>query len=647
MHYAKLDIAADGTPRSVDFNDLYFSRDNGLGETEHVFLDGNRLAQRFRQLPANAHFTIAETGFGTGLNFLATWHLFLATAPAGARLTFISCEKFPLSPIDLQRLHQRWPALNGLAVALQAQYPPLLAGYHLLEFGSVRCLLMLGDGISNYRELSASVDAWFLDGFAPRKNPDLWGPELFAEITRLSHPGTTLTTYSAARHVRDGLVGAGFQVRKVAGFASKRDMTQGQFVGICGPTTAERPCPGHGCSRASGQTIAIIGSGIAAATTAYELSQRGFATTLFEQGEQLAAGASGNRQGAVYANLAAKPDSRNRFYAQALLCSQQALAKLPAQVPHAACGLAQLADSVQAERRLQAINGEGYIPPELARWQSAVQLSQRLGVRVETPGLWYSGSGWADPQGWVEHLIRLGGADFRLNTEITSLAQEGDEWRLTATDGRSWRFHQVVLCTAFDTLKFDQTQHLPLGALAGQISQFSATPQQQALKAVVCSKRYVMPPLGDRLTIGSSFRINSTQTELREVDHDENWRALAATLPALATEHAQLRGGRAGVRCTASDYLPLVGQVYKPSRLREHYEKTKRRRWARQIRPANPWRGLWVNTAHGSKGLCSAHLCAKYLAACISGEPSPLQRSLAAALDPNRFIKRAVVGKKA
>ena len=253
----------DGQPYSRLYGDVYFSRESGLEETRYVFLTQNRLRERWSSL-ANDNFTIAETGFGTGLNFLCAWQLWNQTAPEHARLHFVSTEKYPLSHDEICQALALWPQLAGLSGQLLAQYHFMAPGWHTLVFGNERITLtlLIGDARDTLPQLKAHVDAWFLDGFAPAKNPELWGPPLFDSMARLSHAQTTFATFTSAGEVRRGLQAAGFEVRKVAGFGSKREMLTGQFGG----DKASRPI--------QDKHAIVVGGGIAGASSAYALASR-------------------------------------------------------------------------------------------------------------------------------------------------------------------------------------------------------------------------------------------------------------------------------------------------------------------------------------------------------------------------------------
>ena len=240
-HSAQLDWDDNGQPLSRAYGDVYFSRASGLAETHHVFLDGNQLPRRFAALPAGGRLCIGETGFGTGLNFLCAWRQFQALAPADARLHFVSVEKYPLRRDDLARALALWDELRPWSEQLLAQYHAIHPGFQRLLFdgGRVVLTLLVGDVLETLPELDARIDAWFLDGFSPAKNPEMWTEPLFAELARLAAPGATLATFTSAGFVRRGLIAAGFAMQRVKGFGQKREMLVGEFQGQ--PQGAAKP----------------------------------------------------------------------------------------------------------------------------------------------------------------------------------------------------------------------------------------------------------------------------------------------------------------------------------------------------------------------------------------------------------------------
>lgn len=219
-------------PYSIDFNDIYFNTENGLQETEYVFIEHNQLRTRFAVLKNNT-FTIIETGLGTGLNFLVVAAHWLTLAPSGATLHYISIEKFPLKLDDMQRAHETWPQFAEVSREFLHHYANLKAGVNQFNLAGSRIQIALqaDDILSALPKISQTADAWILDGFAPAKNADMWSSEVFAHMARLSKAGTTFATFTSAGAVRRGLRAVGFQVKKYAGFGKKREMLSGVFTG--------------------------------------------------------------------------------------------------------------------------------------------------------------------------------------------------------------------------------------------------------------------------------------------------------------------------------------------------------------------------------------------------------------------------------
>ncbi|WP_312836996.1 tRNA (5-methylaminomethyl-2-thiouridine)(34)-methyltransferase MnmD, partial [Pantoea sp.] len=266
VEHAKLSWNEQGTPVSRAFDDVYFSNDNGLEETRYVFLGGNAIPEKFARHERDLFIT-AETGFGTGLNFLTLWQAFdrfRSERPQATlqRLHFISCEKYPLTQADLIAAHARWPELALWASKLQQQWPAALPGCQRLLFDQGRVTLDLWFGDINQllggfdHSLQRQVDAWFLDGFAPAKNPDMWTPELFSAMARMARPGASFATFTAAGFVRRGLQQAGFAVVRRKGFAHKREMLCGTLDAAPALPVAQ---PWYARPAAAGREIALIG----------------------------------------------------------------------------------------------------------------------------------------------------------------------------------------------------------------------------------------------------------------------------------------------------------------------------------------------------------------------------------------------------
>lgn len=211
----------DGVPIATDFDDPYYSLDDGLAETQHVFLAGNDLPARF-----GGDFHIAELGFGTGLNLLVTWKAW-AEAGRPGNLRFTSFEAFPMAQTDMKNALAHFPDIAPYAHNLFARWEPG-AGAIKLPNGPL-LEVITGDARQKLPQWSGQVDAWFLDGFSPVKNPELWGAGLLRSVGQHTKPGGTAATYSAAGHIRRSLSDAGFTVSRIPGHGRKRHMTQARM----------------------------------------------------------------------------------------------------------------------------------------------------------------------------------------------------------------------------------------------------------------------------------------------------------------------------------------------------------------------------------------------------------------------------------
>ena len=217
-------------PYSLDFCDVYYSSDNGLAETEYVFIQHNQLVERFANLQS-ATFTVIETGFGTGLNFFCASQQFLLYAPNNVTFHFISIERFPLKADELIKANTRWPAFGQLITQLHTPYATLKDGLNTFNIcqNRIQLDLLIGDVSEYLPKIETPADAWFLDGFAPSKNGEMWSENLFTEMARLSKSNTTFATFTSAGRVRRQLEAAGFQVSKAGGFGKKREMLHGMY----------------------------------------------------------------------------------------------------------------------------------------------------------------------------------------------------------------------------------------------------------------------------------------------------------------------------------------------------------------------------------------------------------------------------------
>lgn len=668
LQQATINWDAEGQPHATDFNDRYFSRSNGLSETRHVFLHHNRLPQRW-ETSKRALFTIGETGFGTGLNFLTVASLWLDRTNSGT-LHFVSAEKYPLSRSDLQQALSLWPALSELANALIEQYPPPIPGIHRLYLANNRIVLTLlyGDANTMFASLPGSdhplflsrnnptVDAWFLDGFAPAKNPQMWTDDLFQTLARLSAPGTTFSTFTAAGSVRRGLQAAGFEVQKVPGFGQKLHMLCGQMAE---PITAEisetdwQPAsrnadfqpPWYLPPRLSPPVSAlVIGGGIAGCATARSLAERGIAVTLIEQHPQLASEGSGNPQGILYPKLSSQRSPLSRFGLMALLhASRYHQRFLGDRATGSPCGVLVLPKDQHELALFEAIARQ--YPEELVTLVTGSKLDDITGIPLGIgAGLFFPQLGWIKPVAVCRAL-----ADHYLihhqTAAITTLHYEQHQWQAYDRHGMlSATAPVAVIASGTGSAAFTQTAHLPLKPIRGQISCLPATTDSKQLKTVICGEGYLAPASDGIHTLGATYNIGETCTKVRVQDHRDNLAQLQKTAPEVADLFGRVDAdhldGRAAFRCTTPDYLPIAGPAPIAERYRLDYALLRKNARAHIPVAGACWPGLYLNCGHGSRGMSYAPLCAELLASQIRGEVSPLEQDLCQAIHPGRFIIR-------
>ncbi len=645
FEHAELDWDENGQPQSRRYGDVYFSRGSGMAETTHVFLQPNRLAERFAALQAGERLVIGETGFGTGLSFLCAWALFERTAPANSALHFVSVEKHPLTRDDLGRALTLWPELQLQARQLLDQYVAINPGFQQFRFGQVTLTLLVGDALEQLKELDAQVDAWFLDGFAPQKNPDMWQPELFEQVARLSAPGATLATFSSAGSVRRALKEAGFEIKRIPGFGQKWENIQGQLA--ASPKTLESPWFARPSYKPTQRKALIIGAGLAGCASAASLAARGWQVTLLERHDDVAQEGSGNPQGVLYLKLSAHGTALSQLVASGFGYTRRLLQNLQQGQDWDACGVLQLAFDHKESARQAALSDA--FPPSLLRAVQREEAEQLAGVALDHGGLFYPDAGWAHPPALCRWLIAHPAIQLLRHRHPVELRRAGEQWQALIGDELLAEAPVVILAGAADVAQFSQSAWLPLKRIRGQITALTVTERSSALRTVLCAKGYVAPPREGQHTLGASFNFAETDPAPSAAEHHSNLEMLAEIsadlhqrLEADTVDIDQLHG-RVAFRYTSPDYLPIIGALADPARFAEAYAVLAKD--ARQVPDTPcPWLdGLYVNTAHGSRGLITAPLSGELLAAWLNDEPLPVPRAIAEACHPNRFLLRKLI----
>lgn len=665
----------DGMPVSTAFDDVYFSREGGVAETEHVFLRGNGLPARWQAACSNGDddarvgsveplgerrargqgprqhsyfcpaeprsfsaegtkgtkrslqgFTLCELGFGTGLNFLVTMKEFRATAPVNAKLHYIAIEKFPFAPESLRALLAQQPELAHEAEILLAAYPLRLPGIHRIHLGNVTLTLCFGDVVEMLEAIHTPINAWYLDGFSPAKNGQMWGEAIYQQMRRLSAPGSTFATFTAASHVRRGLEAVGFTVTKTRGFAHKREMSVG-VLRVESPASSEEAVASYPSpvtseeGVASGQSpvvsedeagsaVIIIGAGIAGATLARALAERGYRVTVLER-QHVASGASGNRAGVLFPHITKRWGTSSAWYFTAYGYALRELQRWQAQglaFTQTSCGMLRLPRNAEEEIVLTHVQETHGLDAGIVHWLPREAASAHAGVPLETGAAFFPAGTWLNPEQLCAALLQHAHITVREHSAVQSLNRRGDHWRITLASGEA--IEAVICCitAAHESAVLLNDYGITLGSVGGQVSEFSGDNAAVNLRSILCHSGYAIPT-HKTLTVGATYH-RDDMLEVTAARHDENRAALSAIVPSMPA--LEIVSGRSSIRATTPDRMPYIGAIDA---------------------------GLYVATGFGSRGLLSAPLAAEIIASEVAGETPPVTQALLHTVRPMRFKK--------
>jgi tRNA 5-methylaminomethyl-2-thiouridine biosynthesis bifunctional protein len=595
---ARLAFDPGGVPYSEAYGDVYHSADGGPEQARHVFLAGNGLPERWR---GRESFTVVECGFGLGVNFLVTCAELLRDLSAPRRMHYVSVEKHPFPKRDLTEALARYPELSPLASELLTGWPLPLPGFHRLHLahGRVTLTLLFGDAQSLLAQLDARVDAFYLDGFAPEKNPEMWSPAIMKQLARLAAPGATFATWTVAGGVRAALAGAGFSVEKHAGFGRKREMLAGSLP--------ERP--EH--AAAPDRRVAVVGAGIAGTSCAERLAARGWAVTLIDRHAAPAREASGNPVGLLRAALHREDTALARLSRAALGYALRHFSALAGEgpLPWKQSGVLRLARDAAQMQRFEEVAGANAFPAEFARCVEAAEAARIAGRAVRGPGWWLPSSGWASPAALCAAQIERTRIRRVFSAEVVRLAANGANWRIEGARGVLAEAPHVILANAVDANALLPGASLPLTPVRGQVT---FAPPGKTLQVPVSGDGFVAPT-ADGFVLGATFQLDDPERKPRVVDHAVNVARAESLLPGFTEGLVPARlAGRVAFRATTPDRLPIYGEL-----------------------PGYP--GVYAALGLGANGLLWAPLCAELLASHMEGEPLPLERDLAEAIGPGRF----------
>lgn len=609
---ACLELNEQGVPVSTAYHDVYYPPAGPVRQAEQVFLRGSDLPQRWQ---GRRQFTLCETGFGLGSNFLATWRAWRDDPQRSEFLHFVSIEAHPFRRDDLARVYKQMPpTLQDLAQELLDAWPVLVPGIHRIELdqGRVTLTLALGKAESIMRELQCRADAFYLDGFAPRGNPDMWTRSVLGQLVRLAAPGATVASWCCASQVRRDLASVGFEVFKVPG-------TDGKW---CTLRATLRPHLGRRDAAPEPGRVVVVGAGLAGAACAWELARRGQAVLVCDPVLRLGLDGShrGHRQAAISPAFALDDAPLARLSRNGVLRAWQGWKNLPPAARPRRAGTLLFGQAGNSDADIQDALARLQLDVDWVQWWSQEQASQAVGASTARGGLYFPQGMVVDPAALTAQLLDHPLIECLPERVQVWAGQTPGSWDIHLEGGRvAERTTRVVLAAAgrsLDVLHPDvlATHHWPrlasLQNLAGQVSYLPAGTRLTASGPTLSGAGYILPAQDGGQVIGSTYLRTGQEPQVTLQGHAQNLSKVGAMLSgAAAVPPESVQEGWAGWRAALSDHLPVMGGL--------------------QGHP-----GLFMTAAYGSRGLSWSLLAAGLLASRWLDEPTPLERRLEQAVQP-------------
>lgn len=660
---ASLSWEAEGIASSIPFDAAYFSPTEGL-------IEANRLPERFADLEEHQSFVVADTGFGSGLNFLLTWQCFKEHAPATARLTYIGIESRPLRPDDLHKCLEQWSELAELSAELEAHYPVLVPGHHWQLFEGRVGLKLIFDQLEpalqsfhpkithhNFDQELPRVDAWLLN--TSSVDIGAQGDGIYPSIARLSKQTTSLSSSSAPDAVRSNLQNWGFVIESSTGAGQNRDIIRAEFDTNWQPTkdqikahadksaqTWHLPSLSGDKSSACGdrlRQVAILGGGVAGLTLAKSLAERGIRVMIFDKHPKPLSGTSGNPQVAIFGRLSPDRGDLEDFVLQCLAYAADFYQPHWTKGDGNNTGLFQIPRNTNELNKIERIvklfpNNNGLI-----EYLQSEHTKARTGLELNSNGLWFPKSGWISPPKFAESILENGLIEYIGGQELFPTQAEG-LWHLQDSAGNPLHSSEtLVICSGAETTNNPLFEWMPLKPVAGQVNLVPATSETSALTAILSQSTSISPAENGVHCLGGTYRLGETELDIREADDQKNLDNVQQMLGLKEPLLSEGSTARTGVRATTPDYLPICGSAPNLEQLRHDFAALAKDAKTPINKPAPAIEGLYLNTGYGSRGYAYAPLCAEHLSSIICGDFSPLPNHLQRAVHPARFPIKSII----
>lgn len=590
---ADIDLSDPFAPYSKLYNDLYFSKQGAEEESDFVFLKGNNLEERFSNLAIRESFSIAELGFGFGINFLNTWRLWVKRAPKDSLLNYFAIENNPVSSKDLESFIMKNFSSRQLAKKFLSKYPLNSRGWHRIFFstGSVNLTIAYNDVVDSLNSLSkqqTKFDAFFLDGFSPKKNSLMWSKKIFKNLGELSHNKTSLSTFSSAELVKLNIGESSFSVNQSKGFGNKKYMLKG-LSKISFPKK----------EKFKRKRIGIIGGGLSGSSLARLLSQRGHEIIVFDKTSKDEVQCAIEPAFILYPRLTAFNNAYSKFSLHSFIYSAKFYEDLQSEHWHKTGVFIINHDEQTLKRQTSLI--EASPDGTLFKKLNSTQASEITGVNVNQEGLFFPQAGWLNSKGLCESMLKHRNISFK-KEKVIEISEKNEAFHVN-TRGRNYKFDELCLCTSHNITELINVPGI--SSKRGQITLIDKHPNLENLKVPICAKGYVSPSYNNIHTVGSTYTEDRPLKVLAK-DHEEN----LTKLNSIVDGKYLVKDGWVGKRATTKDYLPITGKI----------------------------KNFYINVGHGSKGTANAPFCSQYIADLIDNMPVNMDSELTGCLSPERFI---------
>ncbi len=620
---------------SLKYSDRYFSTDGALEEKFKIFIQGNDLEKRIETVENN--LVVAELGLGCALNLFLTWKTWKEAPTSGKILNYIAYEKNPLTKNDLSRF---WSNKHEFSYYLDKYLKTLnqtISGAHTFWLeDNFRVTLFLGDVNDYLPMLDARVDIWYLDGFSPSLNENLWNERIFREIGLKCNMDCTLTTYSSSSRIRKLLEDNNFKVEKLPGFARKKEFSKA--VKISAEKTGEK-------NRGRKKKVVVIGAGLAGCAVSSSLAKRGYEVELIEKANDISQKASGNLAGILMPHISVKPDIMSRFFiAGFVYVMNQLNMNYENEDFFSTDGVLRLTSSDRLANLWKEL-AASKINKNFVQAVGEDVVAKLSGINLKSEALFFPEGGWLSPKTFAQKILEPYSSLITkiFYQEAITLQQEADSWLVLGADGRVISEAEIlILANAYEAKKFSQTSWLPLEPVRGQGFTFVANQATSELKIPICYDGYVIPEFNSRHFVGATYNHQDAREEVDPLHTDDIYSRLYKWCPEFPAIDKSTIESRVSFRTMTIDRLPLVGSmpvIEDLKQLETNFNSGISQNFTK-------FKNFFVTTGYGSRGLIASGLSAEIIASEINSEPLPMEKDLSQALLPERFFSRSTYFKR-